>query len=80
MDPDKTTTIGEGEFDMTESDFQSMKAVLRTRRKFRICEAVCRMEAREDGRDENMFAVVPVEMCFRYGCPDARGGMCGSAS
>ena len=49
---------------MTERDFQSMKAVLRTRRKFRICEAVCRMEAREDGRDENMFAVVPCRCVF----------------
>lgn len=58
MDPERTTTIGEGEFEMMERDFHSMKAVLRTRRKFRICKAVCRMEAREEGRDENMVAVV----------------------
>ena len=43
---------------MTERDFQSMKAVLRTRRKFRTCEAVCRMEAREEGSDENMIVIM----------------------
>ena len=58
MDPERTTTIGEGEFEMTDRDFHSMKAVLRTRRKLRTCEAVCRMEARDEGRDENMLAVV----------------------
>ena len=62
MDPDRTTTIGDGEFDITERDFQSMKAVLRTRRKFRTCEAVCRMEAREEGRDENIAAVMLVSL------------------
>ena len=36
MLPERTTTMGEGEAVKTESDFQSMKAVERTRAKLRI--------------------------------------------
>jgi hypothetical protein len=42
MDPDKTTTIGDGELDMTESPFHIMKAVERTSAKFRTWAASCR--------------------------------------
>jgi hypothetical protein len=42
MDPDSTTTIGEGESLTTESPFQSMKAVDSTSAKFSTCAASCR--------------------------------------
>lgn len=38
MDPDRTTTIGEGEFVATERPFHIMKAVERTRPKVRSWE------------------------------------------
>lgn len=37
MDPERTTTMGEGESVARERVFQSMKAVLRTRAKLRVC-------------------------------------------
>jgi len=39
MDPERTTTIGEGEFETTERPFHNMKAVERTSAKLRICAA-----------------------------------------
>ena len=42
MDPDSTTTMGEGESDTTERPFQSMNAVERTSAKLRSCVASCR--------------------------------------
>jgi hypothetical protein len=42
MDPDSTTTIGDGESEATESPFQSMKAVERTSAKLRTWAASCR--------------------------------------
>lgn len=42
MDPDKTTTMGEGESETTDSPFHIMKAVERTSAKFRTCAASCR--------------------------------------
>jgi len=42
MDPDNTTTMGEGESEATERPFQSMKAVERTSAKLRSCVASCR--------------------------------------
>ena len=49
MDPERTTTMGEEELVKTESPFQSMKAVDRTRAKFRTWAASWRgcIEARE---------------------------------
>ena len=41
MDPDKTTTIGEGDLEITESPFHIMKAVERMSAKLRIWEAAC---------------------------------------
>ncbi len=55
MLPDSTTTIGEGELERIERVFQSMKAVLRTRAKFRTWRAVCRgWWRREGGRKESI--------------------------
>ena len=42
MDPDSTTTMGEGESDTTERPFQSMNAVERTSAKLSSCVASCR--------------------------------------
>jgi hypothetical protein len=42
MDPESTTTIGDGESLAIEIPFQSMKAVDRTSAKFRTCAASCR--------------------------------------
>lgn len=42
MDPESTTTMGEGESATTESPFQSMKAVDRTSAKLRTWAASCR--------------------------------------
>lgn len=42
MDPDSTTTMGEGESLTTERPFQSMKAVERTSAKLRTWAASCR--------------------------------------
>jgi hypothetical protein len=42
MDPDSTTTMGDGESETTERPFQSMKAVDRTSAKLRTCAANCR--------------------------------------
>jgi hypothetical protein len=42
MDPDSTTTIGDGESATTESPFQSMKAVERTSAKLSTWAASCR--------------------------------------
>lgn len=54
MEPDRTTTMGEGEFDTTLSDFHNIKAVLRTRAKLRTCCKDCRGLARADVNSENM--------------------------
>ena len=53
MLPDSTTTIGEGESVATERPFHSMKAVDRTRAKFRAWARSCRGE-RVDS-DESML-------------------------
>ena len=62
MLPERTTTIGEGESVTTESPFQSIKAVDRTRPKFRSWERWCRtvLALRFSGRsvDNIMFGVV----------------------
>jgi hypothetical protein len=42
MDPDRTTTMGDGESEAMEMPFQSMKAVERTSAKLRIWPASCR--------------------------------------
>jgi hypothetical protein len=42
IDPDSTTTMGEGESETTEIPFQSMKAVERTSAKLRTWAASCR--------------------------------------
>ena len=42
MDPERTTTIGDGESAMTESPFHIMNAVERMRAKFRSWAAACR--------------------------------------
>jgi hypothetical protein len=42
MDPDRTTTMGDGESETMEIPFQSMKAVERTSAKLRIWPASCR--------------------------------------
>jgi hypothetical protein len=42
IDPDSTTTIGDGESATTENPFHSMKAVESTRAKLRSCVASCR--------------------------------------
>lgn len=42
MEPDRTTTMGEGEFVATERPFQSMNAVARISAKLRIWERSCR--------------------------------------
>jgi hypothetical protein len=42
MDPERTTTIGDGELETTESPFQSMNAVDNTSAKLRIWAASCR--------------------------------------
>jgi hypothetical protein len=42
MDPESTTTIGEGESETMERPFHSMKAVERIRPKLRTCAASCR--------------------------------------
>lgn len=42
MDPESTTTMGEGESLATERPFQSMNAVERTSAKLRIWPASCR--------------------------------------
>lgn len=42
MEPDKTTTMGEGESAITERPFHIMKAVDRIRAKLRTCAAACR--------------------------------------
>jgi hypothetical protein len=55
MLPDKTTTMGEGELERMDRVFQSMKAVLRTRAKFRTWRAVWRgWWRREGGSDESI--------------------------
>lgn len=50
MEPESTTTMGEEELVKTESPFQSMKAVLRTRAKLSTWAASCRgcMEERAE--------------------------------
>lgn len=60
MLPDSTTTIGDGELVATDSPFQSMKAVLRTSAKLRICAAICRgwSEPRGPSRSLSMAARV----------------------
>lgn len=58
MDPESTTTIGEGEFEITLSDFHSMNAVLRTSAKLRTCCNDWRGFARADEISENIVAVV----------------------
>lgn len=42
MEPDSTTTMGEGESAITESPFHIMNAVERMSAKFRTCAAACR--------------------------------------
>lgn len=41
MEPESTTTIGEGESAITESPFHIMKAVERINPKLRTCAAAC---------------------------------------
>lgn len=56
--------MGEGELEMTERVFQSMKAVLRTKAKLSTCTAVCRgWLRREGGREES---IVPVTVDWPY--------------
>jgi len=42
MEPDNTTTMGEGESAITERPFHIIKAVERIRAKLRTCAAACR--------------------------------------
>jgi len=42
MDPESTTTMGDGESATTERPFHIIKAVERTSAKLRICAASCR--------------------------------------
>jgi hypothetical protein len=42
MEPERTTTIGDGESAITESPFHIMKAVESIRPKLRSCAAACR--------------------------------------
>jgi hypothetical protein len=69
MDPDSTTTIGDGESVATDMPFQSMKAVLRTRAKLRSCEATCRGEA---PREDSILAV-DGRGTLEEGCGDDNG-------
>lgn len=57
MEPERTTTIGEGEFEITLRDFHNMNAVLSTRAKFRTWANDCRGFARAEERSENMFTL-----------------------
>lgn len=53
MDPDRTTTMGDGESEMTERPFHIMNAVDRIRPKFRIWAAACRGFPKEENMLEN---------------------------
>ena len=69
MEPERTTTMGEGESESTESPFHIMKAVERISAKFRICAAACR----GFWRRENMLVVVGLKL-LRMGEEVGLGG------
>ena len=68
MDPESTTTMGEGESDTTERPFHIMKAVERTSAKLRICAASCRGCI---SAIPSMFAIVVLVVGLEVGVVDA---------